>query len=162
MSWFRSRASKPGDLYCRALRTPWRIPFLWSRSLIGGKVSVVGMGARLPFELARIVDLVGSAWPLRRRCRHREGSPGELRSEAGSSEFGSSHDRSLLSIGRYCPWLTSTSRHATESICAWCYYLQSWTGSGDPGGAERRSFHHHRMVVFGRRWGVPQQQNERN
>src|SRR5229473_7301979 len=30
-------------------------------------------GRALAFELARIVDLVGSAWPLRRRCRHREG-----------------------------------------------------------------------------------------
>src|SRR5712675_3441022 len=30
---------------------------------------------RLPFELARIVDLLGSGWPLRRRRRHREGSP---------------------------------------------------------------------------------------
>jgi hypothetical protein len=40
--------------------------------------------------------------------------------------------------------------------------FQPWTGSGDSGGAKRRSFHHHRMVVLGRRWGVPQQQNERN
>src|SRR5260370_38601575 len=55
-----------------------------------------------------------------------------------------------------------TAGRASERICAWCYYLQSWTGSVDPGGAERRSFHHHRMFVFGRRWGSPQQQNERN
>src|SRR5579859_5217790 len=27
MSWFRSRVSKPGDLYCRALCIPWRFPF---------------------------------------------------------------------------------------------------------------------------------------
>src|SRR5258705_5285337 len=72
----------------------------------GAEVSLAGrcrslVWARLPFELARIVDLVGSAWPLRRRCRHREGSPGELRAEAGSFEFGSSHDRSLLSIRPY-------------------------------------------------------------
>src|SRR5712671_4820304 len=73
-------------------------------------------GRACPSSWQELWILVGSAWPLRRRCRHREGSPGELRSEAGSSEFGSSHDRSLLSIGRYCPWLTSTSRHATESF----------------------------------------------
>src|SRR5712675_1255266 len=71
---------------------------------------------RLPFELARIVDLVGGVRPLMRRCRHREGSPGELRSEAGSSAFGQGMTVLLLSIVRYCPWLTSTSRHAAESF----------------------------------------------
>src|SRR6267142_4639754 len=45
MSWFRSRVSKPGDLYGRALRIPWRFPFLCVRRFLGGKVSVVGVGA---------------------------------------------------------------------------------------------------------------------
>ena len=49
-----------------------------------------------------------------------------------------------------------------KEFCAWCYYRQCRTGSGEPGGPERCSFHHHRMVVFGARWGVPQQQNQRN
>src|ERR1700686_3310583 len=103
MSWFRSRVSKPGDLYCRALRIPWRFPFLCSK--FPWREGVGRWYGRLPFEMESIVDLVGSVWPLRRRRRHREGSPGvELRSEAGSSAFGSRHhrsssiDRSLLTV----------------------------------------------------------------
>src|SRR5258705_13459422 len=38
MSWFRSRVSRPGDLYCRALRIPWRFLSCESRSFLGGNV----------------------------------------------------------------------------------------------------------------------------
>jgi hypothetical protein len=49
----------------------------------------------VPFEMEGVVDLVGSVWPLRRRHRRREGSPGVvLCSNVGSYAVGSRHDRS--------------------------------------------------------------------
>src|SRR3981081_1850508 len=38
MSWFRSRVSRPGDLYCRALCIPWRFLSCEFRSFLGGTV----------------------------------------------------------------------------------------------------------------------------
>src|ERR1700690_2852013 len=60
MSWFRSRVSKPGDLYCRALRIPKLFPLLSVRSFLGGKGAVVGPRARprlchYPRSLRRLV-----------------------------------------------------------------------------------------------------------
>src|SRR3981189_1954901 len=59
MSWFRSRVSRPGDLYCRALRIPWRFLSCEFRSFFGGNVlecrgidiakcvvTMIGMAAR--------------------------------------------------------------------------------------------------------------------
>src|ERR1700704_2725274 len=59
MSWFRSRVSRPGDLYCRALRIPWRFLSCEFRSFLGGNVlecrgidiakcvvTMIGMAAR--------------------------------------------------------------------------------------------------------------------
>src|ERR1700732_1097266 len=92
MSWFRSRISKPGDPYCRALRIP--CIFLSCES----EVSLARGCRPLAWAFAlRNGEQCGFGWKClaAQAVGHREGSTGvELRSEAGSSAFGSRHDRS--------------------------------------------------------------------